>query len=491
VSVSLRADFTLIDGRLEPNQVVHVGRDGLIEAIESRGRGQRAATPTLTVSGDAGSTPGDFSTASGRGVHRLRNKALLPGFCNAHSHAFQRLLRGRTERRLIGRSGDDFWSWRSAMYRITQNLQPEDVEVVSRMAFMEMLRAGYTHVSEFHYLHNQVGGQAFDDPTELSARVLAAADTAGIGITLLRVAYQRGGAGVAASSEQRRFTELKPERYLAAVQATERWTEPDAQRPVLVGMAAHSVRALDESYLRAIAEMASEGGYRLHAHVAEQPREIEECLEEHGKRPMEVLADCGLLGEHFTAVHATHLEAHEAQLLGDSGSGVCVCPTTERNLGDGLANLQDLLESEVPLAIGSDSQARIDPLAELRSLEDGERLRRGSRNCLVQADGAVAPNLLVMGTAGGRRASGLPAGGIEVGQRADLVAVDISAPSLAGVQGGANSEEALLAAMVFAGSSALVRDVWVGGRNVVEDGTMLRWDSTLEEYRRVVQKIWS
>jgi len=491
VSVSLRADFTLIDGRLEPNRVVHVGRDGLIEDIESRGRGQHDAIATMTISGDVASSPGDFSTAPGRGVRRLRNKALIPGFCNAHSHAFQRLLRGRTERRPSGREGDDFWSWRSAMYRITQNLQPEDVEVVSRMAFMEMLRAGYTHVTEFHYLHNQVGGQAYDDPTELSARVLAAAETAGIGITLLRVAYQRGGAGLAASSEQRRFTELEPERYLAAVQATERWSEPAARRPVLVGMAAHSVRALDESYLRAMAEMADGSERPVHAHLAEQPREIEECLAEYGKRPTEVLAECGLLGEQFTAVHATHLERGEAQLLGEAGAGVCVCPTTERNLGDGLPNLEDLMDFEVPLAIGSDSQVRIDPIAELRALEDGERLRRGSRNCLVQADGAVAPNLLVMGTSGGQRASGLPVGGIAVGQRADLVAVDISDPSLAGVHSGANAQEALLAALVFAGGAALVRDVWVGGRHVVEDGTMLRWESTLEEYCRVAQKVWS
>jgi len=491
VGLSLRADLALIDGRFERDVVVHVGPDGLIEEIERRGRGQHGDTSVMTITEAADSIPGDFSTSPRRGVHRLRGKALLPGFCNAHSHAFQRLLRGRTERRSPGRSGDDFWSWRGAMYRITQNLQPEDVEVVSRMAFMEMLRAGYTHVAEFHYLHNQVGGQPYDDPAELSLRVLEAAETAGIGITLLRVAYQRGGPGVASSSEQRRFTDLVPDRYFAALEATEELAAPHARRPVLVGMAAHSVRALDASYLRELASIADQGERLLHAHVSEQPKEIELCLEEHGKRPTELLADCGLLSERFTAVHATHLEPSEAKLLGEVGAGVCVCPTTERNLGDGLPILADLVDAGVALSIGSDSQTRIDPFAELQGLEDGERLRTGGRNCLVQADGRLAPNLLTMGTSGGLRAAGLPAAGISVGCRADLVAVDISDPSLAGVNIGADSEEALLAALFLAGHAAIVRDVWVGGRHLVEDGTMLRWDSALEDYRRVAQKIWA
>lgn len=490
MGISLRADLTLIDGRLTPNVVVHVGRDGLIEEIDSGGRAARGDTAAMTLAANVASLPGDFSTAPGRGVHRLRGKALIPGFCNGHSHAFQRLLRGRTERRLVGRSSDDFWSWRGAMYRITENLQPEDVEVVSRMAFMEMLLAGYTHVAEFHYLHNQVGGQAYDDPAELSVRVLEAADKAGIGITLLRVAYQRGGPGKAPSAAQRRFTDSDPDRYLAALEVTELLAEPAARRPVLVGMAAHSVRALDAPYLQALAQMAEGTERLLHAHIAEQPQEIEECLEEHGKRPTEVFADCGLLGERFTAVHATHLGDGEAQLLGEAGASVCVCPTTERNLGDGLPNLGALVEAGVTLAIGSDSQARIDPFAELQGLEDGERLRTGARNCLVQADGSVAPNLLSLGTAGGHRAAGLPAGGISVGQRADLVSVDISGPSLAGVRSGADSEDALLAALVLAGHASLVRDVWVGGRHVVEDGSMLRWESTLDDYRRVASKVW-
>ena len=491
MAVSLRADFTLIDGRLESGVVLHVGRDGLIEDIERRSKGHHHDPSVMTISQDVSSLPTDFSTSAQRGVHRLRNRLLLPGFCNTHSHAFQRLMRGRTERRLMGRSGDDFWSWRSAMYRITENLLPDEVEVVSRFAFMEMLRAGYTHVAEFHYLHNQVGGQPFDDGSELSQRVLEAAETAGIGITLLRVAYQRGGPGLAPSAEQRRFTDPSIEKYLEALEATEACADPHGRRPVSVGMAAHSVRALDEDWLRQLAAMSAAEGRQLHAHVSEQPLELEQCLEEHGKHPVQALADFGLLSDRFTAVHATHLVDGEAALLGEAGASACICPTTERNLGDGLPALRDLLDAGVGLCVGSDSQARIDPFAELAGLEDGERLRTGARNHLVDEDGAVAPTLLRIGSQLGRRSAGLPSGGIAVGERADLVAIDLTEPAFAGVYSGADPEAALLAAVVFGGHAGSVKDVWVGGRQVVEEGTMLRWDSALEDYRKVVKRIWS
>lgn len=491
MSVSLRADLTLIDGHLESGVVVHVGRDGRIEDIERRSRGEHKDPSVMTITQDVSSIPTDFSTSPRRGVHRLRNRILLPGFCNTHSHAFQRLMRGRTERRAPGRSGDDFWSWRSAMYRITQNLEPEELEVVSRFAFMEMLRAGYTHVTEFHYVHNQQGGQPYEDASELSQRVLEAADTAGIGITMLRVGYQRGGVGMAPSAGQRRFIDSSPEEYLRALEATEVHAAPDARRPVLVGMAAHSVRALDETWLRALASMSTEGDRLLHAHVSEQPLELSQCLEEHGKHPVQALADFGLLSDRFTAVHATHLVEGEAQLLGEAGAGVCICPTTERNLGDGLPALDALLDAGVELSVGSDSQARIDPFAELVALEYGERLRTGGRNCLVDAQGAVAPYLLQVGAQSGRRASGMAPGGIAIGERADLVSLDISGPAFAGVNSGADAEASLLAAVAFTGHSNQVKDVWVGGRQVVEEGTMLRWESTLEEYRRVAQRIWS
>ncbi len=491
MAVSLRADLTLIDGQLEPDVVIHVGRDGRIEEIERRGRGQHADPSVMTITSDLSSIPTDFSTSPSRGVHRLRGRVLLPGFCNNHSHAFQRLLRGRTERRFPGRSGDDFWSWREAMYRITQNLLPEDIEVVSRLAFMEMLQAGYTHVTEFHYLHNQVGGQPYEDPAELSLKVLEAAEVAGIGISLLRVAYQRGGPGVAPSAGQRRFLDADLDAYCRALESTEAQLEPEAWRPVRIGLGAHSVRALDVEWLTALASLSEEQDRILHAHVSEQPRELSECLAEHGLHPVELFAKLGLLSERFTAVHATHLVAGEAKLLGEVGASVCVCPSTEQNLGDGLPALEELLAEGVSLSLGSDSQVRIDPFVEMAGLENGERLRTGSRNCLLAADGSVGPLLLDVGSANGMRSAGLLDSGIRVGARADLVALDSNTPALAGVRVGADSDAALLAAIALGGHASMVRDVWVGGRHVVEEGTVLRWESTLEEYDRVAQRIWS
>jgi len=490
MALSLQADLTLVNGVLKPDVTVHVGGDGWILGVDGPVDDDAEAAEG-SVEEVFSATSGEFAAPQGRKIHRLRKRVLVPGFVNAHSHGFQRLLRGRTEVRAPGRSDDDFWSWRSAMYRITQALDPDDFEAVTRLAMMEMLLAGYTHVVEFHYLHNQKDGQQYDDPAELSRRALAAADSAGIGITLLRVAYQRGGVGRGASVEQRRFSDPDFDRYMRAWEATVPLVEREARRPVQIGMAAHSVRALDRDFLEGLARFAQDKGCVLHAHVAEQPREVAECLEEHGCRPVELLSECGLVTERFTAVHGTHMSSSEARLLGEAGATVCVCPTTERNLGDGLPDLRALQNAGVQLAIGSDSQARVDPFAELRGLEDGERLRTGRRNCLAPAVGGhVAPVLFQAGSSGGARASQLCAGSIAPGQRADLVSLDVETPALSGVFEGREGPKALLSSLFLGGSASLVRDVWVGGRHVVEDGELLRWATAAEDYRKVAQKVW-
>ncbi len=466
---ALQADLTLIDGQLVPGVVVRVARDGRIVSVEEAAH----RTPA----------EGDLP------VQRLRGKALLPGFVNAHSHAFQRLLRGRTEYRAHGRDGDDFWSWREAMYRASERLDPDDMEAVCRFTYLEMKLAGFTHVAEFHYLHHAPRGARYADPIEMSRRVLAAADFAGIGITLLRVAYQRGGADQPPSPEQLRFVDPDPDAYFAALEATEAACADDGTRPVSAGIAAHSVRALDGDYLRALA-----AGARVrvvHAHASEQPKEIEQCLAETGRRPIEHLADCGLLTERFSAVHATHLGDGEAQLLGDAGATAVICPTTERNLGDGLPNLPDLVKAGVSLAVGTDSHARIDPFAELRQLEDGERLRTGRRNVLAPAAGEhVAPAVFAAAAAGGARAAGLQAGAIAAGLRADLIAVDLDDPSLGGLVGTKNAETAILAALALGGHTRLISDVWVGGRHEVRGGECLRYRQAAEAYRAVVDKVF-
>ena len=454
-----QADFTWIDGRFVRDAIVTVGDDGRIASIGTGAVGDQT-------------------------VERLRGRLLMPGFVNAHSHAFQRLIRGRTEANPPGGPGD-FWVWREAMYRAVDRLTPESVEAVARLAFVEMVAAGWTHVVEFHYVHHQVGGRAYRDRNELARRVLAAAEFAGLGITLLKVAYQRGGAGVPAAGGQLRFVD-DLDAYARSLQDLQ-GERRDGLRAVRVGMAAHSVRAVDGAYLRGLAELGDPDTV-LHAHVAEQPREIEECVAETGRRPVELLADCGLLGPRFTGVHATHLGPGEAALL--AHSGVCVCPTTERNLGDGLPDLGALLAAGATLSLGSDSQARIDPFAEARGLEDGERLRTGRRVVLAGDGGTTAEAVLAAATMGGARAAGLGGGGIVVGGRADLVSLRLDANVFAGSTLGEGADEAVAGALVLGGHAGLVDDVWVGGHRVVEGGRHPGMAEAVRGYEAVVEAVF-
>lgn len=492
MSCILQADLTLVDGRLLPGVIVHVGRDGTILRVQ---REEGATAPfgaeVTTRPPIDESQPGEFGSPRGRRKQRLRGQILLPGFVNAHSHAFQRLLRGRTEYRAMGTPGSDSWSWRSGLYRVTEQLTPDDLEVVASLTYLEMLRAGFTHVVEFHHLHHQVGGRPYADPAEMSARALEAAEFAGIGVTLLRVASGRGGPDESASPEQRRFVDATPDDFARGLDATLKHVPEDQRRATQVGIAAHSVRALDGAWLRALARLSRDRELPLHAHVAEQPEDVSRCQEETGHRPVEHLAECGLLSPRFTAVHATHLGEGEAALLGAAGAHACICPTTERNVGAGLPNLRELMDAGVTLAVGTDSQVRIDPFAEIRALEDGERLRAGERVVLTAPDGSVAPTLFAAGAAGGAATTGLFMGRIEEGARADLVTLELNDPAVAGVAAQVDSETALLGALAVAGHNRLVKDVWVGGRQVITDGVALRWPGALEAYRKVARRIWS
>ncbi len=483
---SYKADYTLIDGRLRRDVVVHVDAEGRISGTEpwplERGGGSAAGPAELGVSGA-------FSQA-GRRVQLLPDRVLVPGFVNAHSHSLRRLLRGRTEYRPAGVSDDDAQSWRRAMNRAARSLDPAAVEAVAAFAFTEMVLAGFTHVAEFHSLHHQADGTPYSDPLELTRRVLAGADRAGIGTTLLRVAYQRGGVEVPLTQERRRLVDPSPEAYARALEDTFALERPDDTRPVRVGIAAHSVRALDREWLTRLAELSD--GRMVHAHVAEHPLEVERCVAEHGLRPVQLLAELGLLSERFTAVHATHLDPTEVRLLGEAAVTACICPTSERNMGGALPPLSQLLEAGVELAVGTDSNVRIDPFAELRGLEDGERRRLGRRNALLAGDGMEAGGartLFAVGSSG--RAVGAGPGGIAAGQRADLVSLSIDDPALAGIAEGDGREDALLAALVLGGASHLVTDVWIGGRRVVRDGVHLRWDAVRSRYREVVSALWS
>ena len=311
----------------------------------------------------------------------------LPGFVNAHSHTFQRALRGRTE-------GDDFWGWRDAMLELAGSVTVEQVRTGYGQVYREMLDAGYTAVGEFHYL-----GLA-----EAQAAVEAAAE-AGIEIVLLLAAYGRGGI--------ERFRQESVADYLSQLEGLR-------AAGMRVGLAPHSVRACPRDWLEELGRYAAAEGLPLHVHADEQRREIEECLAEHGLRPVELLAETGCLGPHTTVVHATHADARELDLLAETGTRVCICPTTEANLGDGFAPVQELCERDIGICIGSDSNVRIDPLEELRELEGIARRRAGKRN-LVSVS-----SLLRFGSDEGAAALGL--------ESWPDVDVNLEHPSLAGVE---------------------------------------------------------
>lgn len=382
----------------------------------------------------------------------------LPGLANAHSHAFQRAFRGKTE---AGRG--TFWTWREQMYAVAARLDPDLYFSLARATFGEMALAGVTSVGEFHYVHHAPDGSPYEDPNAMGVAVIAAAREAGIRITLLDTCYLHGGIGEEPSPGQRRFSDGTAERWAERVEAlADGATDPG----VRIGAAIHSVRAVAPEEARTIADWAGWREMPLHAHVSEQPAENEACLAAYGRTPTEVLADAGALGERFTAVHVTHPTARDRELLGEAGATVCLCPTTERNLADGIGPAAALREGGARLAVGSDSQAVIDVFEEARVIELDERL------ALLERGHQDAAALLAAATADGQRAIGWPeAGAIERGRLADLVNLGGAGVRLAGI-----APETAAPSIVFAATAADVTNVIVGGEFVVRDGAHVKLD---------------
>jgi formiminoglutamate deiminase len=355
----------------------------------------------------------------------------LPALATAHSHAFQRAMRGRAQRRGSGGS-DDFWSWRSEMYALARSLDPVSIHDISRVAFRELRRAGVRTVGEFHYVHHQAGGAPYEERTILSDAVIEAAKEEGLRIALLRVAYHRAGPGRPAEPDQLRFSDPTVDAVLADVESLRQRYAGDPD--VRIGIAPHSVRAVPPSWLKHLHAYAVEHALPFHMHVAEQAREVDECV-----------ADGGLLDERFVAVHATVLEPHEALLLGEARSFACICATTERDLGDGLPNITALRQAGARLCTGVDSHVITDPFEDLRALETHERLRRRQRVTYQPEGESLAAQLWREGSTVGAEACGFEDAGGEI-------AIDTTDLSLALVD-----EEHLLDAVVFGGSPALVR----------------------------------
>jgi formimidoylglutamate deiminase len=390
----------------------------------------------------------------------LPGRAMVPGLVNAHSHAFQRLIRGRTESQ--SKSGDNFWSWRDAMYRAANQLSPDDLYIVARMAFLEMVLSGITTVGEFHYVHRDPQGRAYDDPNLISKLMVQAAREVGLRICLLRVAYARAGFGKEANPLQKRFIEPLDE-YLANVEALKGTVDGEF---AWVGLAPHSIRAVPLDYLREVANWADRAQVPLHMHASEQPAELEACEAEYGTTPIALLAREGVLGSCFTAVHAIHISGDEIRHLAQAGSTVCACPTTERDLGDGIVAADLLRRAGVRIALGSDSQTRIDLLEDARELEYHLRLQRLERGLLAPED------LLECATVSGARSLGTPP------RAGDFFTVDLGDPSLAGA-----TAQTLAATIVFGASRTAVRDVVVGGKFVVRDRFHELSETILKEFR--------
>ncbi|HEU0252847.1 MAG TPA: formimidoylglutamate deiminase [Pyrinomonadaceae bacterium] len=410
---------------------------------------------------------------------RLQNRALLPGMVNAHSHAFQRVIRGRTERR-SQHSTDSFWTWREQMYAAANRLEPEDIYAVSRMAFLEMALSGITAVGEFHYIHHAKDGSTYSDPNLLAREVTRAANDVGIRIALLRVAYARAGFETEANPLQVRFIETSPETYLKHLELLLSAPELKDGRS-WIGVAPHSVRAVPLDYLKTIVAFANDRALPVHMHVAEQPAEVSACIEEYGRSPVALLETEGLLSKRFTAVHAIHVTPKAIAAMARAGAFVCACPTTERNLGDGVVPVDAYFDAGVRVSLGTDSQIQIDLLEDARELEYHLRLQQTARNVLAPRDdttsAALARRLFDCATINGAASIGFNGGRLAPGAPADFFTVDLDDPSIAGA-----APDDLLANVVFSLSRTAVRDVVVSGKRIVADGKHVDQDEIVRKF---------
>ncbi len=417
-------------------------------------------------------------------VVEMPEKALLPGFVNAHSHSFQRLIRGKAESRAM--SGRDFWSWRGTMYHAASSLDPQDVYDVARMAFLEMVLAGTTTVGEFHYLHNAPDGRSYDDPNLLAKQVIAAAKSVGLRIVLLRTAYLRAGFELPPDAGQKRFYEAGKD-FVANMEALVREVAVDGT--VSFGVAPHSLRAVPLREVQEIAEWTRARRLPLHMHVAEQVGENEACLREYGVTPVALLARERLLGPDFTAVHAVHVTSAEIAMMAEAGMTICSCPTTERNLGDGIFHADDVMRAGIGVALGSDSQAQIDSLEDARELEYHLRLQQQKRAVLDPVGepdgGTLAGRLFQCATVHGARSLGAGGGELRAGCPADFFTVDLKDVSVAG-----SGAAGLLPMVVFGMNRTALRDVVVNGRMIVRDRVHAMQDEIVGQYREVHERVW-
>ncbi len=413
-----------------------------------------------------------------------RVEILMPAIANVHSHAHQRAMAGLGE--CAGTSGDShqdsFWTWRKVMYQYLQRIEPDDLQAIAAQLYLEMLKAGYSCVGEFQYLHHQNNGTAYQNRAEMTLRCLQAARDVGIGFTALPVLYRYGDFGATPAVEgQQRFLNNANE-FCEIVALLQKACAGDLN--CSVGIAPHSLRAIDKSLLNEVLEFFDKTG-PIHLHIAEQSKEIEGCLAWSGQRPVEWLFDQFEVDQQWCLIHATHMTVAETQQMAASGCIAGLCPTTEANLGDGYFNALEYFADKGYWAIGSDSHVSIDPVEELRWLEYGMRLQNNGRNMLASPKTRnTGRNLIDGALQGGAKALGRKIGSIDIGYRADFIVLDLQHPRLY-----QRREDELLDSWIFSGNQNLIRDVYVAGKKVIDQGHHANETLIANNYRAAIDRL--
>ncbi|MGE1176889.1 formimidoylglutamate deiminase [Pseudomonas sp. BW7P1] len=417
--------------------------------------------------------------STAEGAERLSGP-LLPGMPNLHSHAFQRAMAGLAE--VAGNPNDSFWTWRDLMYRLVGKISPDQLGVIARQLYIEMLKSGYTSVAEFHYVHHDQSGQPYADPAELALRISQAASSAGIGLTLLPVLYSHSGFGGQTPNDgQRRFIN-STENYLKLQSRLQPLLA--RQKAQSLGLCFHSLRAVTPQQISEVLA-ASDKHCPVHIHIAEQQKEVDDCLSWSGRRPLQWLYENTEVDQRWCLVHATHANPDEVTLMAKSRAIAGLCLTTEANLGDGIFPAVDFLAQGGRMGIGSDSHVSLSVVEELRWLEYGQRLRDQRRNRLYGADQPmVGRTLYDAALDGGAQALGQPIGALEVGKRADWIVLDGNDPYLATTSG-----DGILNRWLFAGSDRQVRDVLVNGQWVVREGRHAGEEDSDRAFTQVLREL--
>ncbi len=413
------------------------------------------------------------------------NGPVLPGMPNLHSHAFQRAMAGLAERATGDK--DSFWTWRDVMYGFMAQIGPEEMEAIAAQLYVEMLKAGFTAVGEFHYVHHKPDGTAYDDPALLSHHIIGAAKKTGIGMTHMPALYAHGGFGGAAPHEEQKRFVNSTEGLLDIIRAINAAYKDDPQ--IRVGLVLHSLRAVTPEMIKSAVQSVhrDDPDMPVHIHIAEQTKEVDDCMTWSGKRPVEWLLENAAVDERWCLIHATHMTDQETENLAKTGAVAGLCPTTEANLGDGLFNLSHYLKHGGRLGVGSDSHISVSVIEELRTLEYGQRLLRQERALVKTKDTpSVGATLYNLALQGGAQAMGRPIGSLAPGQRADLIVLDSETPALI-----SKEKDILLDTMIFAGNVNPVKDVIVGGRHVVKNFKHEKEAEIYDAYKKTIRKLSS